>query len=99
MKLPVCGIYQLRSQPKHHRWLQASAKATEVAILNSLGQLYNVNDASTAELMSQFYQKYLQENLPPAEALRQAQLAMWQSNVDWQNPYYWAAFTLQGEWH
>ncbi len=63
-----------------------------------IASLWNVNDASTAELMSQFYQKYLQENLPPAEALRQAQLAMWQSNVDWRKPYYWAAFTLQGEW-
>ena len=64
-----------------------------------IASLWNVNDASTAELMSQFYQKYLQENLPPAEALRQAQLAMWQSeNIDWRNPYYWAAFTLQGEW-
>ena len=64
-----------------------------------IASLWNVNDASTAELMSQFYQKYLQENLPPAEALRQAQLAMWQSeNIDWRNPYFWAAFTLQGEW-
>jgi CHAT domain-containing protein len=63
-----------------------------------IASLWNVDDESTAELMSQFYQKYLQENLPPAEALRQAQLAMWQSNVDWRKPYYWAAFTLQGEW-
>jgi len=64
-----------------------------------LASLWNVNDASTAELMKLFYQKYLQENLPPAEVLRQAQLAMWQSeNIDWRNPYFWAAFTLQGEW-
>ena len=64
-----------------------------------IASLWNVNDASTAELMKLFYQKYLQENLPPAEALRQAQLAMWQSNqVDWRTPYFWAAFTLQGEW-
>ncbi|MFP4121396.1 CHAT domain-containing protein [Coleofasciculus sp.] len=55
----------------------------------TIASLWNVNDASTAELMSQFYQKYLQENLPPAEALRQAQLAMWQSeNIDWRNPYF-----------
>jgi len=36
--------------------------------------------------MSQFYQKYLQENLPPAEALRQAQLAMWQRMLIGENP-------------
>ncbi|HBB35365.1 MAG TPA: hypothetical protein DDZ80_00410, partial [Cyanobacteria bacterium UBA8803] len=64
-----------------------------------IASLWNVNDASTAQLMKLFYQKYLQENLPPAEALRQAQLAMWQSHqVDWRTPYFWAAFTLQGEW-
>ena len=64
-----------------------------------IASLWNVNDASTAQLMSQFYRKYLQENLPAAEALRQAQLAMWQAdNITWRTPYFWAAFTLQGEW-
>ncbi|MEB3279007.1 MAG: CHAT domain-containing protein [Lyngbya sp.] len=30
-------------------------------------------------------------------ALRSAQLEMWQTQ-QWNYPYYWAAFTLQGEW-
>jgi CHAT domain-containing protein len=39
----------------------------------------------------------LQEKLQPAAALRAAQIEMWQEKR-WQAPYYWAAFTLQGEW-
>ena len=33
----------------------------------------------------------------PAVALRSAQIALWRAK-GWDAPYYWAAFTLQGEW-
>lgn len=59
--------------------------------------LWAVNDAATANLMDNFYQKMLQENLSPAAALRAAQLEMWQEG-NWRSPYYWAAFTIQGDW-
>ncbi len=59
--------------------------------------LWEVPDAETASLMSKFYSKMLQENLRPAAALRAAQLEMFNSR-NWVAPYYWAAFTLQGEW-
>jgi CHAT domain-containing protein len=59
--------------------------------------LWNVNDQGTSVLMSQFYQQMLGKGLTPAAALRQAQLAMLQQ-PQYQSPYYWAAFTLQGEW-
>lgn len=49
----------------------------------------------TAELMARFYQKMLQEKLPPAAALRAAQISMWKEKRE---PYSWAAFILQGEW-
>ena len=55
------------------------------------------DDAGTAELMSQFYKQMLSEGKRPAEALRATQLQMWNSG-ELKNPYYWAAFTLQGEW-
>jgi CHAT domain-containing protein len=47
--------------------------------------------------MSSFYQGMLQKGLTPAAALRAAQLEMWKQEK-WKSPYYWAAFTLQGEW-
>ena len=34
---------------------------------------------------------------PSAAALRAAQVAMWKTK-GWDQPYYWAAFTIHGEW-
>jgi CHAT domain-containing protein len=59
--------------------------------------LWNVNDKATADLMTKFYQKMLKEGVRPAAALRAAQVEMWKQK-QWQSPYYWAAFTMQGEW-
>jgi CHAT domain-containing protein/Tfp pilus assembly protein PilF len=58
--------------------------------------LWNVSDKGTSELMPKFYKSVL-GGKSPAVALREAQLQMWQGK-EWRNPYYWAAFTLQGEW-
>jgi CHAT domain-containing protein/Tfp pilus assembly protein PilF len=58
---------------------------------------WSVDDRGTAALMSRFYQELLQEELSPAAALRQAQLALLQQE-EFKSPYYWAAFGLQGEW-
>jgi CHAT domain-containing protein len=62
-----------------------------------VASLWNVNDAATAELMGHFYKYMLQEKQRPAEALRNAQLKMLRHR-NWKAPYYWAAFTIQGEW-
>jgi CHAT domain-containing protein/Tfp pilus assembly protein PilF len=68
------------------------AGAARVAV-----SLWSVNDQATSELMARFYQKMLKENQRPAAALRAAQVEMWKQK-QWQAPYYWAAFILQGEW-
>ncbi|NES73307.1 MAG: CHAT domain-containing protein, partial [Okeania sp. SIO2D1] len=60
-----------------------------------VGSLWVVDDAATADLMSQFYQGMLEGGLSPVEALRAAQLQMLEGGI---SPYYWAAFTLQGEY-
>ena len=59
--------------------------------------LWNVNDKATADLMTKFYEKMLKQGQAPAAALRAAQVEMWKQK-QWQSPYYWAAFTMQGEW-
>jgi CHAT domain-containing protein len=59
--------------------------------------LWNVRDEATAELMKRFYEKMLKDGLPPAAALRAAQVSMWKEKR-WEAPYYWAGFALQGEW-
>jgi CHAT domain-containing protein/Flp pilus assembly protein TadD len=62
-----------------------------------VASLWRVDDRATAELMTRFYQGLLKDGTPPASALRQAQLAMW-NKEQWHAPYYWAAFGLQGEY-
>jgi CHAT domain-containing protein/predicted negative regulator of RcsB-dependent stress response len=57
--------------------------------------LWDVGDRSTAELMDRFYRGLLEEGLPPAEALRQAQLGM-AADPRWRSPYHWAGFVLLG---
>ena len=59
--------------------------------------LWNVNDKATADLMTKFYEKMLKQGERPAAAFRAAQVEMWKQK-QWQSPYYWAAFTMQGEW-
>jgi CHAT domain-containing protein len=59
--------------------------------------LWSVNDKATADLMTKFYKGMLKDNERPAAALRTAQIEMLKRK-QWQSPYYWAAFTMQGEW-
>ena len=59
--------------------------------------LWSVNDKATSDLMTNFYRGMLKGNERPAAALRAAQIEMWKQKK-WQSPYYWAAFTMQGEW-
>ena len=62
-----------------------------------VASLWKVDDEATGELMRRFYVGMFRDGLSPTAALREAQLEMRQQRR-WQAPYYWAAFTLQGEW-
>jgi len=59
--------------------------------------LWDIDDESTAELMSRFYSAMLgKQCLSPSAALRSAQLSLLK-NKRWNAPYFWAGFVLQGE--
>ena len=60
--------------------------------------LWNVNDKATASLMQRLYNGMLRGNKTPAAALRAAQIEMLRTR-QWQSPYYWGAFVMQGEWN
>jgi CHAT domain-containing protein/tetratricopeptide (TPR) repeat protein len=62
-----------------------------------ISSLWKVEDFATAKLMTSFYHFTEQQKMRPAAALRAAQLELWKQK-HWAAPYYWAAFTLQGEW-
>lgn len=61
-----------------------------------LAALWPVDDATTAELMSDFYAG-LRRSMPPAAALRRAQLAARQRRTH-PHPFYWASFCMTGGW-
>jgi CHAT domain-containing protein/tetratricopeptide (TPR) repeat protein len=62
-----------------------------------VASLWKVDDEATGELMGRFYREMFENNLAPAAALRNAQIAMWRQE-EWRPPFFWAAFVLQGEW-
>lgn len=60
-----------------------------------IASLWNVDDASTALLMTRFYENL--KTMPRDAALRAAQMDIMHTG-DYAAPYYWAAFTLTGAW-
>jgi CHAT domain-containing protein len=63
-----------------------------------VASLWKVNDRATSQLMHLFYKSMLgKEHLRAAAALQHAQLEM-RKVPGRSSPYYWAAFSLQGEW-
>ena len=74
--------------------------ALRAGTLSTLATLWQVDDESTAELMARFYQTLTESpSLSKAEALRHAQLQLWENDdSDWKAPFYWAPYTLLGSW-
>ena len=62
-----------------------------------VASLWRVPDSATAALMERFYQAMLSRRLAPAAALRTAQESI-RRERRWAAPYYWAGFTVVGEW-
>ena len=79
----------------------------------TIATLWKVNDEATRRIMEEFYRNYLQEEMSPLAALREAQL--WalknpdlvprgvdapadQLGANRLPPQFWAAFTLSGDW-
>ncbi len=63
-----------------------------------IASYWRVDDEATAVLMGSFYRGLLEDRLPPAEALRRAQLGV-REIERWRAPYFWAGFALHGDWH
>jgi len=62
--------------------------------------LWSIPDRATAELMTAFFEN-IRQRRPKAAALRNAQLAMirkLRNTPAKAHPFYWAAFTLTGQW-
>jgi len=73
-----------------HSFMSAGSKTV-------ISSLWKVDDLATTTLMTYFYDGLLRQGMPTAAALRSAKLRMMQDKR-WSAPYYWAGFTLQGEY-
>ena len=67
-------------------WLLAGAPSVVVS-------LWKLDDRATSELMAEFYKNL--RTMSRSEALQQAQLVMMRK---YENPYYWGAFVLYGDY-
>jgi CHAT domain-containing protein len=65
-----------------------------------VASLWNINDASTAELMVRFYHHLKGDDDAPGkttdEALRAAQLELLRG--EYPSPHFWAPFQVIGDW-
>ena len=69
--------------------------AVRAGARSTLSTLWQVSDRSTAELMGQFYKELTEPDVTKAEALHQAQFALFER---YKAPYYWASYVLVGNW-
>ncbi|MDE3199253.1 MAG: CHAT domain-containing protein [Acidobacteriota bacterium] len=60
---------------------------------NVIAGLWDVNDRSTVELMSRLYSG-IAAGMPPADALREAKLALIRGGGAYAKPFYWAPFQV-----
>jgi CHAT domain-containing protein len=68
---------------------------------STIATLWRVNDEASAKLMGQFYDQIVhasKTSISKAEALRSAQLSILRDPNFGQEPYYWAAYVLIGNW-
>ncbi|MBD2459785.1 CHAT domain-containing protein [Oscillatoria sp. FACHB-1407] len=71
--------------------------AVQAGARSTLASLWTIDDASSARLISQFYQELATANVTKAEALRRAQLSLLQ-DADYRHPVHWASYVLIGNW-
>ncbi len=71
--------------------------AVRSGVRSTVASLWNVDDESSALLLSQFYQELAKTPVNKAEALRRAQLTLLK-NPAYRHPIYWAPYVLVGNW-
>jgi CHAT domain-containing protein len=71
--------------------------SVRAGVRSTLASLWNLDDESSALLISQFYQELVGKKVTKAEALGKAQLNLLQ-NPRYQHPRYWAPYVLLGNW-
>ncbi len=71
--------------------------AVKAGARSAVASLWSINDESSAELVTTFYQELAAGGVTRAEALRRAQVAQLAS-ARFRHPAYWAPFIVIGNW-
>jgi len=74
-----------------------TGSAIRAGARSALGSLWPISDAAAGELMVNFYRGLQSPDSNKAEALRQAQAGLRESER-FAHPFYWAPFTLVNDW-
>lgn len=64
---------------------------------STIATLWPVKDKAAEMLMTRFYDQLRKPQITKAEALRQAQIELIRQ-TDFQDPFFWSAFVLVGNW-
>jgi CHAT domain-containing protein len=75
--------------------LGLAGMAVRAGARSTLSTLWQVSDRSTAVLMERFYKELTNPEVTKAQALHQAQLALFNQ---YKAPFYWAPYVLVGNW-
>ncbi|MBF0265256.1 MAG: CHAT domain-containing protein [Gammaproteobacteria bacterium] len=77
--------------------LGISGAAMKARARSVLGTLWPVEDNAAQQFMEDFYNGYLNQGLSKVKAQQQAQIALLR-NPKTEHPFFWAPFTLIGNW-
>ncbi|NES18530.1 MAG: CHAT domain-containing protein [Symploca sp. SIO3E6] len=78
--------------------------AARTGVSSTLASLFSIDDASTVQLMTEFYTNLGRPGVNKAEALRAAQRKLIEAKTreevkhKYAHPYYWSSFILIGNW-
>ena len=90
-------VAQLRKAHEGGEGVMSLRRAFTIAGAQSvLASHWRVGDEATSRLITEFL-RHWRAGKPRVEALREAQLALLRS-PEFASPFYWAAFTLTGQW-
>lgn len=109
LRLPQCRLAVLsacRTLDGPRRPMEAGASLANAFLTSGarsvIASHWSVDDASTAELMTGFYEKLVMgssadpDGFNPARSLRDSKLKLLQTS-SWQAPWYWSPFALSGQ--
>lgn len=83
----------------HRATLGLAGIAVRTGAQSTISSLWKVNDQATATLMVNLYSELSKPNVTRSEALHRAQQALFNdSSFQYQEPFFWAAFVLVGNW-